>query len=273
MLAVGIAVLAGILAATVLSDPSNPGKRGVASVLYLNVDPSELSRLGATWAYDWTPKPPPRTRGLAWVPMIWGLHSAPDAVISALTAARRDGQAKYLLGFNEPDNRGQAAMTPVQAAALWPKLEQTGLELGSPAPSEPDDGWLAQFMAIAAQRHLRVNFIALHFYPDFTNPNAVSQVRQQLIAVHTRYHLPIWITEVGAIDLRKQGHSMLHQPTEAGSLAFMQKLFPMLDTLPFVKRYAWFTDNCWNTSGCKTSSLFNRKGGLTALGRAFESTS
>lgn len=272
-MAVGIAVLAGILAATLLADPSNPGKRGVASVLYLKVDPSQLARVGATWAYNWTPKPPPETRGLAWVPMVWGVHAVSNATISALSAARRDGRAKYLLGFNEPDNPHQSAMSPAEAAALWPKLEQTGLQLGSPAPSKPDDGWLAQFMALAAQRHLRVNFIALHFYPDFTDPNAVSQVRQQIIAVYKRYHLPIWITEVGALDLRTQGHSMRRPPTEAGSLAFMQKLFPMLDALPFVKRYAWFTDNCWNTVGCKTSSLFNGKGGLTTIGRAFESTS
>ena len=31
-------------------------------------------------------------------------------------------------------------------------------------------------------------------------------------------------------------------------------------------------DNCWNISGCRTSSLFNAHGRLTALARAFENT-
>ena len=38
-----------------------------------------------------------------------------------------------LLGFNEPDLAEQANMTVEKALELWPRLEATGMRLGSPA--------------------------------------------------------------------------------------------------------------------------------------------
>lgn len=51
----------------------------------------------------------------------------------------------------------------------------------------------------------------------------------------------------------------------------MSKLFAMLNSLPFVQRYAWFTDNCWNDLGCRYGSLFTANGTLTRAGRLFKS--
>jgi Glycosyl hydrolase catalytic core len=161
-------------------------------------------------------------------------------------------------------------MTPDRAARLWPELELTGLKLGSPAPQVPGDGWLTRFMALAKRHRLRVDFIALHYYQDFTDPHAVSDLRRQLISIHDRYHKPIWITEIGAIDLRSWGERMMRAPTAAMADAYMASVFAMLDRLPFVQRYAWFTDDCWNHPDCRFGSLFNARGRLTSAGHVFE---
>ena len=245
-------------------------KRGVASSHYLQADPRALSRLGASWAYDWSNQPPPRDRRLEWVPMVRGSGSVTPRVLSSLRAAARAGRARYLLGFNEPDSSSQADMTPAQAAQLWPELESTGLRLGSPAPQVPGDGWLGQFMTLATQRHLRVDFIALHYYQDFTNPGAVGALRRQLTHIHNAYGKPIWITEIGAIDLRSWGEPMMLTPTGAMADTYMRHLFAMLDSLPFVQRYAWFTDDCWNHPDCRYGSLFTGGGQLTPAAHAFE---
>lgn len=245
-------------------------KRGVASARYLASDPTVLSRLGAAWAYDWSATAPPRRAGPPWVPMVWGSGSVTPAVLTSLEVARRAGRVRDLLGFNEPDSSSQANMTPAQAAALWPRLEQTGLRLGSPAPAVPGDGWLARFMALARARHLRVDFIALHYYQDFTNPSAVSGLRRQLEAIHREYGKPLWITEIGALDLRRWHEPMARPPTRALAVAYMQRVFAMLDALPFVARYAWFTDDCWNDTACRLSSLFTATGRLTPAGSAFQ---
>jgi hypothetical protein len=245
-------------------------KRGVASARYLASDPSVLPRLGAAWAYDWSATAPPRRPGPQWVPMVWGSGSVTPAVLASLRAARRSGRAGDLLGFNEPDSSSQANMTPARAAGLWPQLERTGLRLGSPAPAVPGDGWLARFMALARARHLRVDFIALHYYQDVTYPGAVADLRRQLETIHREYGKPIWITEIGAMDLRRWGEPMTRPPTEALVTAYMRRLFAVLDALPFVAHYAWFTDECWLDKTCHLSSLFTAAGRLTPAGSTFQ---
>lgn len=245
-------------------------KRGVASSRYLASNPAVLSGLGARWAYDWSATGPRATGGPQWVPMLWGSGSVTPAVVASLQAARRSGRARELLGFNEPDSPSQSNMTPGRAIALWPQLERTGLRLGSPAPAVPTDGWLARFMALARTRHLRVDFIALHYYQDFTNPNSVPELRRQLVTIHEDYHKPIWITEIGAIDIRSWNEPMMRTPTAALAAGYMRQLFAMLDGLPFVERYAWFTDDCWNDTACRFGSLFTSAGRLTLAGSAFK---
>jgi hypothetical protein len=245
------------------------GKAGIASSRYLSSAPGRLRALGASWSYNWSATAPPVESGLAWVPMVWGSGSVTSAVIASLRRDRADGKAQYLLGFNEPDASGQANMTPAEAVALWPQLERTGLKLGSPAVATPSDGWLAAFMKLVRRRHLRVDFIALHYYQDFTDADAVGQLRAQVVALHNEYHLPIWITEIGALNIRTWGEPMQHAATTAGAVTYLRSLFVMLNALSFVQRYAWFTDQCWNDAACRTSSLFDGGGRLTAVGRAF----
>jgi Glycosyl hydrolase catalytic core len=270
--------LAVLVAMTVVATAAVPAaarghggrtKRGVASSQYLRSSPSTLAAIGATWAHNWSAQAPPRARGLEWVPMVWGPGFLTPAVRRSLRTAARRHRARYLLAFNEPDSTSQSNMTPDQAAALWPELERTGLRLGSPAPQVPGDGWLDRFIALAEQRRLRVDFIALHYYQDFTNPHAVSDLRRQLIRIHRRYEKPIWITEIGAIDIRSWGENMLRVPTVAMADSYIGRLFAMLDRLPFVQRYAWFTDVCWGDPDCRFGSLFDASGHLTPAGHVF----
>ncbi|HEY2161346.1 MAG TPA: glycosyl hydrolase [Solirubrobacteraceae bacterium] len=265
LLTVGIltAIAAPALAAT---------KRGVASSRYLSAAPAVLAKLHASWAYDWSWEAPPRSPGLEWVPMVWGSGSVSSRSVDALRADRRSGRARTLLGFNEPDSASQADMTPERAAALWPQLESTGLRLGSPAPAVPGDGWLDRFMSIARARRLRVDFVALHFYQDFSDPLAVGELRRELIAIHRRFEKPIWITEIGALDIRAWGEHMDAAPTGARASAYMRRLVAMLDRLGFVQRYAWFTDAC-ASPGCPYSALVGAGGRLTARGRIYSEQS
>lgn len=270
--ALAAAALAGAIPSPSQAARADP-KRGVASARYLSGDPSLLTRVHPAWAYDWDWKAPRPVAGLEWVPMLWGSGSVTGTSIASLSADRRGGRAHYLLGFNEPDSGAQANMSPQQAAALWPRLESTGLRLGSPAPAVPGDGWLDRFMAIAHARKLRVDFIALHFYQDFTDPHAVDHLRAQLIAIHNHFSKPIWITEIGTLDIRSWGGYMRARPTVAAASSYMRALLPMLDGLRFVQRYAWFTDECRAAPGCPYSALYGAAGRVTGLGRIYSSQS
>lgn len=223
-----------------------------------------LASSGASWYYTWDVAHQGVTspKGAEFVPMIWGAKSV---TATNLQQARKNGS--HLLGFNEPDLKGQAEMTVEQALELWPQLEATGLPLGSPAVAWGGDRpgeWLDRFMAGAKQRGYRVDFIALHWYGgDFTTANAVNQLRSYLQAVHDRYKLPVWLTEFALIDFSNG----VRFPTQAQQAAFLTAATRMLGGLSWLQRYAWFglpaTDK-------DQTGLFRTGSEATAVGRAYQ---
>jgi hypothetical protein len=203
---------------------------------------------------------------VGFVPMIWGSGSVTS---SALAQAKSSTSCGCLLGFNEPDSGSQSNLTPSQALTLWPQLMNTGLELGSPSVvnnAENPGGWLDQFMTGASQRGYRVNFITLHWYgSDFDTSAAVSQLQSYIESVYARYHLPIWLTEFALIGFANGG---TQYPGETQQAAFLTAATAMLDSLPYVQRYAWFALPA--TSGLPSTGLFQPGPALTPVGAAFE---
>jgi hypothetical protein len=242
-------------------------QKGVAAWTFGGVDKA-LARSGASWYYTWAPGHPgiSTPRGTGFVPMI---RAASNVTRATLAQVRTEG--RYLLGFNEPDNAGQANMTVSQALSLWPRLMHTGMQLSSPAVASgaaTPGGWLDQFMAGAKSRNYRVNFIAVHWYGgDFATGAAVAQLKQYLQAIYARYHLPIWLTEFALIRFGATATF----PSARGQAAFLSAATRMLRRLGYVQRYAWFALPATpGSTGDGTAGLFRPGAVPTAAGRAFE---
>lgn len=195
-----------------------------------------LTDVGASWYYNWASGPTGGAGDSAeFVPMIWGARSVNDDEL-----ARVKANGSTLLGFNEPDFGSQANMTVEQALDLWPRLQDTGMRLGSPAVAvggADAGGWLDRFMAGARERGLRVDFITLHWYGSDFGDAAVGHLRDYVEAVHDRYGLPVWITEYALIKWVDGGSVF---PTDAQQAAFVTGSTAMFESLPYVERYAWF---------------------------------
>ena len=254
--------------AAVVATPSTQtsSRKGVGAWTF-NGAGQALAESGASWFYTWSTS----TNGLSapsagFVPMVWGSASVTS---SSLAQAKQSTSCGCVLGFNEPDMGSQSNMTPSQALALWPQLVNTGLELGSPAVAGGGDtagGWLDQFMTGARQHGYPVSFITLHWYgSDFDTSAAVSQLQSYIEAVYARYHLPIWLTEFALISFANGGQQF---PSETQQAAFLTAATQMLDSLPYVKRYAWF--GLGATSGLPSSGLFQPGPVATPVGNAFE---
>jgi hypothetical protein len=71
-------------------------------------------------------------------------------------------------------------LAPARAAAAWPEVERTGPESRLADPSRLTDDRLARFMDVTRRRRLRVDFSALHYDQDSTNPDVVDQLQAQL---------------------------------------------------------------------------------------------
>jgi hypothetical protein len=244
-----------------------------------------------TWFYTWKASagaagitPPP---GVEHVPMIWGAKETTPENLAAATTEPGTGIA--LLGFNEPDNADQAAMSVEQALALWPSLAATGRRLGSPAVEKNaavHGGWLDQFISGADAAGYPPNFIAVHYYGEDTArwdvETAVADMQVFLEKIYARYGRPIWVTEWALV--RWHPFPSVYPPSDTQA-AFAEAAAAMMNALPWVERYAFFA--LWpysleaalagvDLSGADgvdtlSSHLFEKDGSMNAVGKAYQS--
>ena len=266
----GLSATAGTLVASHAAEvletpPPTHAKRGLGITTRPGNQWAEKLRLcGADWFYSWgSQRPDPIPDGVKFVPMIFG-KSAADSLAKTGEEIRVQG-GKDLLGFNEPDQEHQSNMTVEEALALWPKLMDTGLRLGSPACVHPDREWMKAFMQGVAERQLRVDFVTVHSYGGLS----VDGLMKQLAAVHELFGRPLWITEFAVGDWKaKTRAENRYQPEQI--VKFMEQLLPRLDRCEFVERYAWFPAQPDNRA-LGPCALFNQDGSLTPVGQAYRS--
>ncbi|WP_431930497.1 glycoside hydrolase family protein [Micromonospora sp. RP3T] len=236
------------------------GKKGVSTWAFPRVADG-VHAVGAGWYYDWSANPDDVPAQAEFVPMIWGAGAVNDG---ELDSARRSGTT--LLGFNEPDLPQQANMSVEQALTLWPRLERTGMRLGSPAVAfggEVPGGWLDRFLSGARQRGMRVDFIALHWYGSDFGPAAPQHLMNYVRAVHERYGLPVWVTEFSLTNFT--GHP--RYPSAGQLTEFVREATARLQAAPYVERYALFA---LPASGeAAALGLYREDGVLTPAGDAY----
>ncbi len=92
-------------------------------------------------------------------------------------------------------------------------------------------------MTGAKAKGYKVDFITLHWYGSDFSTAAVGHLEQYIKSVHDRYGLPIWVTEYGLINFSGQPKF----PTGAQQAAFIDASTAMMERLPYVERYAWFS--------------------------------
>jgi hypothetical protein len=242
-------------------------KRGVA----YGFDPagavSDLRALSpsVSWFYNWSSRPPApllgeyERLGGEFVPMLWNASFNVDDVVNRIPAG-----AKYLLGFNEPNFHSQANLTPEQAAAAWPRVEEVarrrGLTLVSPAvnycgggcnATDPVD-WLDRFFA--ACTGCRVDHVAVHWYACY------GSALSWYIGRFKKYGRPIWLTEFSCGDEGVQPVSRQQ--------SYMKDALAYLEGDPDVFRYSWFSGR---TTAIANVDLLGSAGALTTLGRDYVS--
>lgn len=130
--------------------------------------------------YNWSPYPViPSSRDsslydvpFTFVPMLWGCNSTyiePFLKQVANNFSDVDLTPKRdILGFNEPNQIGQAECSPEEAAQTWIEviepLKSQGYRLGSPAVTSGDSGksWMARWYE-ACNGSCNPDFTALHW--------------------------------------------------------------------------------------------------------------
>lgn len=263
-LAVGGAVLAaqavGIQTATAATPRALKGMGYAGGNTALDL--KKLSSLKLQWYYGWGAKYP--TIPNNFIPMIRDNRKL-DRDIRDFKLQLPETKAKHLLGFNEPDHEGQANLTVDQALALWPKLEETGMRLGSPATVGPNVEWMNSFMSKAKNSGRKVDFVCMHRYAW---PKA-EQFLEIVDALHDKWDKPVWVTEFAVADWNATAtRPNIYSRNQVNE--FMEAVVTGLRQRPHVERFAWKTRPAGDIK-MGSSAIFHTNGSLTTTGKLYAS--
>lgn len=185
--------------------------------------------------------------------MLWSNRADFISTWSTNAEAAIAGGAKYFLGFNEPDNPGQANLDAASAAAahiqyMNPYCDK--VSCSSPAITNSNLAgesiqWLEAFVSACAGG-CKFSFCAAHWYSPADTADFLSFTQKVSTACGG---LPVWITEFA--------------PTgdDATVTSFLTEVQDQLDnnaTFSFVERYAYFMVSDGNlVSGSAASTIGN----------------
>ncbi|GAO14207.1 uncharacterized protein UV8b_08059 [Ustilaginoidea virens] len=213
--------------------PGFSGKRGLAynDPLLANLFGAACKNCG--WAYSWGKYPGSLDSKYSFVPMLWGLKEVSNWD-SAATSAIANG-AKALFSFNEPDNRGQADMTPSVAAdahvQYMNKYADKAL-IGAPAVSNSNlagEGldWLKNWVKQCEAKGCKYHFCNVHWYSP---ASAIDSLFDHIKQAHQICGgKPVWLTEFAPIDA---------SPSQIAS--FLEQAIPKLESIDYLHAYSYF---------------------------------
>ncbi|KAG8945280.1 hypothetical protein FRC04_001057 [Tulasnella sp. 424] len=220
------------------------------------------------WYYTWSPWPVTAApSNLEFVPMFWGIQQITDFQAQVNPGTILERNYKNILAMNEPNQQGQAYISAGDGAAQWkqylePLKADTGVRLGSPAPTNAPDGkqWLYDFLG-ACGGNCTVDFIALHYYginaTDFIN---------HVTDYHNAFQRPIWVTEWACQNF---GDPKLGQCSDKEVSDFLETTQSWMEKTDFVERYSWLGATI-NVQGVNPdNNLMNSNGQLNDLGNQY----
>jgi hypothetical protein len=265
-----------------------PGKKGICFSMRAAGEPGSakenlprLKKVNPYWSYSWgwdqVAGQPPKVE---FVPMAWGAWSTDGlrkGLHSKVVPHIKSGKVKRFLGFNEPDKSDQANMSYKAALKYWPILESLNVPLCSPGCANPEglnDGtvqgvnssWMVDFMREAARLGYRVDYVGVHWYGGTDALDFKAKMRR----IYEKYgRRPLLITEFAPADWQAKTYSQ-NRMKAPHVLAFMKEVLPWLEKQDWVAGYAWFSFEPHEPHG-HTSSLFEKNGDLSPLGRFYKS--
>ncbi|KAL1851712.1 hypothetical protein Daus18300_012461 [Diaporthe australafricana] len=231
---------AAATASTATTATTSGNKRGAAYNLASLVSPLIGDGSKISWAYNWGQVSDGLSdvaSSLEYVPMLWSNRADFISTWEANAKTAISNGAKNFLGFNEPDNPGQANMDAATAASAYIEYltpHAGSVRLGSPAiTNSGTDGegvsWLKEWVT-ACNDQCGFSFCAAHWYSPASSSDFLNYVTQVHEACGT--DKTVWITEfapTGADD--------------ATISSFLEEVQDALDnnsTYSFVERYSYF---------------------------------
>lgn len=185
-----------------------------------------IRALRGSWFFNWGPVTTDSKVDIEFVPTKYRASTSTEPSWKQILDLN---DVSHLVGFNEPQSTGQANMTTEQQLEHWPKMMESGLRLGSPAPTDFD--LFYKFMDECDKRNYRVDFVVLHDYGEGTAQSFYNFCKK----AYDRTGRPIWVKEFNYGGTWTPG-----KPTYAQSAARIKEIIEMYDKEGIIERYAIF---------------------------------
>lgn len=108
---------------------------------------------------------------------------------------------------------------------------------------------------------------------DFETAKAVDELTGLLNNIHKMYGKPLWLTEFGltAYTVSSNGASTSAPtyPSWDQQVAFVNAIVPVLESLPYVERFAWFALPADDPYDGDSKGLYYAYGSPTPTGAAY----
>jgi hypothetical protein len=156
-----------------------------------------------TWQYNWDSTTTVKQSYAEFVPMLWGTQSYHTTQWTTNANSWISKGSTHLLGFNEPEQSGQASMGVADAVTAFRQYMTpfaSNASLGAPAVSNDGYTWISEF--IDQCTNCEVSFIPIHWYNSYT----MFDDFQNWVTKICDLGYAVWITEVS--------YSPLHQTTK-----------------------------------------------------------
>ncbi|TIB17967.1 hypothetical protein E3P92_00926 [Wallemia ichthyophaga] len=199
-------------------------------------DISKWSKGNIGWYYTWSPWPVDSAGDLDFYPQLWGQKQV--STWNQQKSKFAEWGTTHILGFNEPNEVGQANMNPADAASLWNQeiaQYQGQYTLISPActsrvgdSASGSDGikWLQEFQ----QNGASFDAVAVHIY-DTDYESVISTLQK----FHDTFQLPVYLTEYAC-----QNFAGGAQCSESEVWQMMEKTSSWMDEQEWMHGYSWF---------------------------------
>ena len=238
--------------------PVQSRKRGIAVNSNMSAADFQALAPGASWFYDWGINnwTVPSGVAMSYIPMVWSDYSGYQSAISSYLAA--GNRPWRVFAINEPNNTGQANMTPAATATAFEQVQAICNPYNIPV--------ICPHMATGSQESFLATFLsdcgstqpagmATHSYAGYGDLTYWTGLMHSDFPTQT-----VWVTEFNPSGISGGISS---------SAQVLANLIPSVDyceRTPWIEGYSWFMSRI---NGDPYDSLLSSSGVLTAAGQAY----
>ena len=196
----------------------------------------------ANWTYGWWYGPNPNAPGVNYYPMdpdSWYRGSTLAGNLWSLQPGWRTANYSLsVMGFNEPDQVGQANLDATNGAIYWMNDQNLDLPLVAPAAADVNGAWNKIFFGYITNWGCRADYLPAHEYPGNNSSGSSSIWINPIQTAYNMYGIPMWLTEFSIVDWNGATDGQVW--TEEDNYTALAEFIWRAESLTWLRKYSLY---------------------------------